>query len=240
MSELLDVNIKYYVFIDTAAFREVIDLLGGVDYYIPVDLDYDDPTQNLHIHLKKGQQTLNGAQSEQFVRFRKPNRWNKEIRKYYDGSDIKRTEAQRNFLKELMRQKLNIQYLPKLTGVINTIFDSVETNFTLNEVIRMTGFISKFNINNVEFLQLPGTNYDAAPWYYLCDVNESRALVDEKFPGRDSFVTVDVDVRESYKKMKKPTAPKPAQSADNSQTDSDVQDNPSNADTSITGSDQDP
>lgn len=239
VSELLDVKIKYYVFVDTAAFREVIDLLGGVDYYIPVDLDYDDPTQNLHIHLKKGQKTLNGAQAEQFVRFRKPNRWNKEVRKYYDGSDIKRTEAQRNFLKELMRQKLNIQYLPKLTSVINTIFDSVETNFTLNEVIRMTGFISKFNINNVEFLQLPGTTYDASPWYYLCDVNESRALIAESFPGVDSFVTVDVDLRESYKKMKGPTAPKITQSA-NAQTDSSEQDNPSNTDTSITGSDQDP
>jgi LCP family protein required for cell wall assembly len=240
VSELLDVNIKYYVFVDTAAFREVIDLLGGVDYYIPADMDYDDPTQNLHIHLKKGQQTLNGAQAEQFVRFRKPNRWNKEIRKYYDGSDIKRTEAQRNFIKELMRQKLNIQYLPKLTSVINTIFDNVETNFTLNEVIRMTSLVSKFNINNVEFLQMPGTTYDASPWYYLCDVNESRALMAEKFICEDSFVTVDVDLRDSYKKMKRPVAPKPAQSANNTQTDTSAQENPSNNDTSITGSDQDP
>ena len=53
VSELLDVNIKYYAFVDTAAFREIIDLLGGVDYYIPADMNYDDPTQNLHIHLKK-------------------------------------------------------------------------------------------------------------------------------------------------------------------------------------------
>ncbi len=240
VSELLDVNIKYYVFIDTAAFREVIELLGGVDYYIPVDLDYDDPTQNLHIHLKKGQQTLNGSQAEQYVRFRKPNRWNKEVRKYYDGSDIKRTEAQRNFLKELMRQKLSIQYLPKLTSVINTIFDSVETNFTLNEVVRLTGFVSKFSIENVNFLQMPGENYDASPWYYLCDVKESRALMAERFPGEDSFVTVDVDLRDSYTKMKGPTAPKPAVTANNTQSGSSEEDNPSNAETSITGSDQDP
>ncbi len=240
VSELLDVNIKYYIFVDTAAFREIIDLLEGVDYYVPANMDYDDPTQNLHIHLKKGQQTLNGAEAEQFVRFRKPNRWNSEIRKYYDGSDIKRTDAQRDFMKELMLQKLNIQYLPKLTSVINTIFDNVETNFTLNEVVRLTGFISKFNINNVDFLQMPGVNYDASPWYYLCDVKESRALMAERFPGEDSFVTVDVGLRDSYTKMKRPTAPKPAVTANNTQPGSSEEDNPSNAETSITGSDQDP
>ena len=56
VSELLDINIKYYAFVDTSAFRKIIDLLGGVDYYVPVDMDYDDPVQGLHIHLKKGQQ----------------------------------------------------------------------------------------------------------------------------------------------------------------------------------------
>jgi hypothetical protein len=87
---------------------------------------------------------------------------------------------------------------------------------------------------------MPGTTYDASPWYYLCDVNESRALMAEKFICEDSFVTVDVDLRDSYKKMKRPVAPKPAQSANNTQTDTSAQENPSNNDTSITGSDQDP
>src|SRR5690606_29229750 len=146
VSELLDINIKYYAFVDTSAFRKIIDLLGGVDYYVPVDMDYDDPVQGLHIHLKKGQQRLNGEQAEQFVRFRKPNRWTKEIRKYYDGSDLKRNEAQQQFLRELMRQKLTIQYLPKLTNVINTMFEHVQTNLSLTETVKMTSYITKFKI----------------------------------------------------------------------------------------------
>lgn len=229
-SELLDVNIKYYVFVDTEAFRDIIDLLDGVNYYVPANLDYDDPTQNLHIHLKKGQQTLNGSEAEQFVRFRKPNRWNKEVRKFYDGSDIKRTEAQQNFMRELMKQKLNLQYLPKLTSVINTVFANVETNFTLNEVVKMTGFISKFKVDNVNFIPMPGIPYDASPWYYLCDVKEARKIIQESFPCNDAFITVDIDAKEAYKKYKMTMAPKTSRS----------EENPSNAETSITGSDQDP
>ena len=199
VSELLDVNIKYYAFIDTAAFRQIIDLLGGVDYYIPADMNYDDPTQNLHIHLKEGQQHLDGEKAEQFVRFRHPNKWTKEIRKYYDGSDLKRMEAQQNFVKELMRQKLNIQYLPKLNSIIGSVFNNVETNFSLNEIVRMTGYVSKFKMENVSFISMPGTTYDASPWYYLCDVAETRQITAEKFICSESFVAADEDVKDSYK-----------------------------------------
>lgn len=234
VSELLDVNIKYYAYVDTSAFRKIIDILGGVDYYVPVNMDYDDPLQNLHIHLKKGQQTLNGSQAEQFVRFRKPNKWTKELRQYYDGSDLKRNEAQQDFIRELMRQKLNLQYLPKLTSVINTVFENVTTNFTLNEIVKMTGYVSKFKVENVNFIPMPGTTYDVSPWYYICDVPATRQIMAESFICDDSFVTADRDRKDFYlTKAAKYSPPKPAPKEE-------AEENPSNGETSITGSDQDP
>jgi LCP family protein required for cell wall assembly len=243
VSELLDVNIKYYAFVDTAAFRNIIDLLGGVDYYVPVDMDYDDPMQNLHIHLKKGQQTLNGSQAEQYVRFRKPNKWTKELRKYYDGSDLKRNEAQQMFIKELMRQKLTLQYLPKLTSVIDTVFDNVDTNLTLNEVVKMTGYVSKFSIDNVNFIHMPGTTYDVSPYYYICNVSAAREIMAESFVCDDSFIKADPDAKAFYLTGKaKYDPPKPAaeQAKDDEPATDVTQNNPSNGDTSIKGSDQDP
>lgn len=238
VSELLDVNIKYYVFVDTSAFVKIIDLLGGVDYYIPADMDYDDPTQNLHIHLKKGQQTLDGKKAEQFVRFRHPNKWTKELRQYYDGSDLKRTEAQQNFLKELMRQKLNIQYLPKLNSIINVAFESVETNFTLSEIVKLTGYISKFKIDNVTFIPMPGKEYGASPWYWLCDVPATRKIMAESFKGTGTFVNVDVKKVTAYEKEKMVTAAEASKS--NTSNNKDVtKNNPSNDKTNIEGKDKD-
>lgn len=239
VSELLDINIKYYAFVDTAAFREIIDILGGVDYYVPVDMDYDDPVQNLHIHLKKGQQKLTGDKAEQYVRFRKPNKWNKEIKKYYDGSDIKRTEAQQSFMRELMKQKLNLQYLPKLNNIVETVFDNLETNMALNEVIKFTGYISKFSIDNVTFIPMPGTTYDASPWYYLCDVESTRKIMAESFICNESFVKVDKEASKSYKNNKNSKASNSNKSGkevskDNESSAKDVKkNNPSNAESSL-------
>lgn len=241
VSELLDVNINYYAFVDTSAFREIIDLLGGVDYNIPADMHYDDPTQNLHIHLKKGHQNLNGAKAEQFVRFRHPNVWNKEIRKYYDGSDLKRMEAQQRFLKALAVQKLNLQYLPKLDSIIKAIFENVETNFSLSEVIKLTGYISKFKTDNLNFIPMPGTTYDASPWYYLCDIESSRKIIAESFPCRDGFVSANENAVIAYLNEKPLTKPKPAASdkSINGKNETGKRDitenNPSNPDSSITG-----
>jgi polyisoprenyl-teichoic acid--peptidoglycan teichoic acid transferase len=234
VSELLDVNIKYYVFVDTSAFRDIIDLLGGVNYYVPVDLNYDDPTQNLHIHLKQGQQTLNGTQSEHYIRFRKPNKWTSEVKKYYDGSDIMRTEVQQAFLKELMRQKLNLQNLPKLNSIISVVFQNLETNLSLNEVIKMTGYISKFKVENVNFIPMPGKPYDATPWYYLCDIDSARQICMESFIGTSSYLMIDNASKEAYKNIMEDLDNNTKTTSSKSTT----KNNPSNAESSIKGTDK--
>ena len=38
---------------------------------VPINMNYDDPYQDLYIHLNKGTYKLNGKQAEQFCRFRK-------------------------------------------------------------------------------------------------------------------------------------------------------------------------
>ena len=236
VSELLDVNVKYYAFIDTAAFRDTIDLLGGVDYYIPADMNYDDPTQKLHIKLKKGQQRLNGVQSEHFVRFRRPNKWNKEIKKYYDGGDLMRLEAQQSFLKELMAQKLNLMYLAKLNSIIGVIFENIETNLTLNEIIKLTGYISKFRVENLTFIPMPGKHYEASPWYYLCDVKSTRLITAKSFVSTDSFVITDTKAKTAYKIETSVTDAKTTKTTNAAATHKNTQkSNPSNAESSIKG-----
>lgn len=235
VSELLDVNIKYYVFVDTKAFRKVIDLLGGVDINIPADMDYDDPTQNLHIHLKKGLRHLDGAQAEQYVRFRDPNRWTKEIRKYYDGSDLKRIEAQQNFISELVKQKLTIKYLPKLNSIISTIFENIDTNFTMNELVKLSGYAGKVNTGNLNFITMPGTTHDGSPWYFLCDVEAARAIVEESFKGSGTFVNVDASAKGSYSTGTVKSGNTKTAGSSGSTKKGSTKNNPSNGDSALSG-----
>ena len=85
-----------YALVNLSAFVEAVDLLGGLDFDVPMDMDYDDPDQNLFIHLKAGEQHLTGEQLMWVVRFRSG----------YANADIGRTEVQRAVMKTAMKQWL--------------------------------------------------------------------------------------------------------------------------------------
>jgi LCP family protein required for cell wall assembly len=157
--EILGLEIEHYVYINIETFRDIIDLLGGVDIYIPADLDYDDPTQDLHIHFRKGLHHLDGRRAELYLRFRKPNNseFSEELLKYYDGSDLKRIEAQKNFIKELVRQKANLFYLTKLNQIISTVYDNTETNIPMGEALNMIKHAVGFDPKNLNTFSLPGS-----------------------------------------------------------------------------------
>ena len=40
--------------IDMDAVETAVDLLGGVEFDVPQDMDYTDPAQGLEIHLRAG------------------------------------------------------------------------------------------------------------------------------------------------------------------------------------------
>lgn len=82
-----------YALVNLSAFVEAVDLLGGLDFDVPMDMDYDDPDQNLFIHLKAGEQHLTGEQLMWVVRFRSG----------YANADIGRTEVQRAVMKTAMK-----------------------------------------------------------------------------------------------------------------------------------------
>ena len=63
IEDMLGVPVDFYVSVDLQGFIALIDQIGGVDFDVPEDMDYDDPYQDLHIHFKAGLQHLNGQQA---------------------------------------------------------------------------------------------------------------------------------------------------------------------------------
>ncbi|MBN2851942.1 MAG: LCP family protein, partial [Clostridia bacterium] len=154
------INTKYYVVLDLSIFREVIDQLGGVDFNIPVDLNYDDPTQDLHIHFNKGMQHLTGQKAEEFLRYRYPSDkiYTDELNAIYpgQGSDIDRIAMQQAFLKELIRQKSTFIYYTKISSILDVVYDKVETNIDLNSILDLLKYIPSFNMDAISWYIIPG------------------------------------------------------------------------------------
>ena len=186
LEDMLGQKINYFMYINLKTIREVVDLLDGVYYTVPCDLKYNDPTQNLNINIKKGNQLLNGKQVEGLLRYRHPNTngWTKEIRKYYDGGDLKRIERQKDFIREAMRQKLTLAYIPKINEVINNVYENVKTDLPLSEVFKLTVGLPDIDVDAMQSETLPGeAKYIDKLSFFVHYPKETLALAETLFSG---------------------------------------------------------
>lgn len=125
LNSLLGFPVDGYVLVDLEAFKKTVDLVGGVDFDVPQDMNYEDASQNLYIHLQKGMQHLDGEQAMGLVRFRKG----------YATQDIQRTQTQQQFLKALAKQCLSVSSLTKLREFADIFSQYVTTNLTTGNMV---------------------------------------------------------------------------------------------------------
>lgn len=148
VKEITGLPIHYFATIDFSGFINIIDALGGVDFEVPENMNYDDPAQNLHIHLKKGMQHLDGQAAHDFVRYRS----------YKNGrADLARVEAQQNFIKALVDQKLTASNLAKIDDIYEIVNDNVRTNYGFDNLMESFGTIKKLKAEDITMYVLPNT-----------------------------------------------------------------------------------
>lgn len=177
----------YYVKIDLNAFVEVVDLLGGVEFDVPVPMHYHDPAQNLNIDLEPGLQKLNGEQAMGLVRFRKSDRGANGKVTGYD--DTGRVQTQQAFLKAMFKQCLSIRNWTKITGYVEIFQRGVESDLTLGEMLWFARQAMDLSEDGFHTCTIPG-NYYASAWsrstrsmqsYVTLYGRQVVALVNESF-----------------------------------------------------------
>ena len=123
--EMLAVPIDYYVTVDTRAFRDIVNEIGGVWFDVPPGMDYEDPYQDLYIHLAPGYQKLYGDDALKLVR----------CRSAYASQDIGRAATQRAFLVALVKQTITLSNVTKVTELINILNTHVKSDMTLSNMV---------------------------------------------------------------------------------------------------------
>lgn len=178
VSRITGLPVHYYVTVDFKGFRKIIDTLDGVEFDVPFRMNYDDPTQNLHIHLKKGLQLLDGRKAEQLVRYRKGN----YKKQGYTEGDIGRIKMQQDFMRALIDQKLNFRYLSKADDIFAILQDYVKTNITIADIARYAGSAAKLRSDSIKTFILPGESYMIDNvWWYIYDKKETASMIKENF-----------------------------------------------------------
>ena len=155
VSDQLGIPVDYTVLVDLKAFQALVDTIGGVDFYIPVDMHYEDPYQDLSIHFSKGMRHLSGEEALKVVR----------CRNGYASQDIGRMQTQQDFLKAVAKQLMTPEIALKLPDLCGIFINYVETDLNAGNLAWLGGEVLNMGMDNISFATLPGEWHD--PYIYL-------------------------------------------------------------------------
>lgn len=165
------VPIDYYIKTDSQGFKRMVDRVGGIWIDVEKDMDYDDSWGNLHIHLKKGYQKLNGEQAVGYVRFR-----------HDASSDFGRMARQQKFIRAIASQVLTARNLTKLPALVQDARSAIETNMTTNDLLYLVTQLRGVPTSNMRFETVPGEARNIGGVSYVLPYERQTAeLVQELF-----------------------------------------------------------
>lgn len=173
------IEIHRYLAVELDGFVEIIDEIGGVEVDVPINMHYDDPVQDLHIHINKGLQLLDGKAAEGFVRYRKGNDGSS-----YPLGDIDRMKAQKQFVQNAVAKLVSVDGISKIPELIGIVKDNIETDISTAEATSYAAKVLSLPGENINFHTAPGVPlYKYGGWYYFIDGQENHTLVMNHFNG---------------------------------------------------------
>lgn len=192
VSKMLGIPVDHYVTVNLRAFVELVDAIGGVDFDIPVNMNYDDDWQDLHIHFDAGPRHLSGQEALQVVRWRQNNDGTG-----YATADIGRIGTQQEFLKAVAKQTLQLSNMDKVAEMAEIFQNWVETDLKLSNLVWIGEQALAAGSENITFHTLPG---DGAGWYkgasyYVLDAEGVLELVNTYFnPYKQDLTLEDMNI----------------------------------------------
>lgn len=173
VEKLFDIDINYYAKLDYKGFRKVIDAIGGIDMEIKQRMDYDDASQNLSIHFKKGEVVhLDGEKAEEFFRWRKNN----------DGTglaegDIGRIQNQHLFIEKVVKKFKSPAIIPKIPAIMAAIPEYCDTNMHPKDILKY-GWLAASAGNNIKITTLKGKGeYIGGISYFIYDEKQNADIL---------------------------------------------------------------
>lgn len=161
ISNLLGVDIDYYIATSTEGLRGLVDLVDGVWIVVDANMNYDDRGQDLHIHLKasKEKQLLKGKDAEGYVRFRK-DPWGDSGWKIVDGKKVPagRIARQQYFMRALANRVLSLPTKRQRADVLSKAYEKgyIVSDLNLKDWDALSEFMKNIDPEKMGMAVLPG------------------------------------------------------------------------------------
>ncbi|MEA4847595.1 MAG: LCP family protein [Clostridiaceae bacterium] len=151
VAALTGVNVHYYAEVDYEAVKALVDAIGGIKVTIPMDMNYDDPADDLHIHFEKGQVVSKGEDIIKLLRYRKNNKGGG----YKDG-DLGRVKMQQEIVKLGIEKVLRGNIVTNFLKLQDPVKEYVKTNMSPKQMMYYITKAKKIKKENVSLYTIPG------------------------------------------------------------------------------------
>ena len=177
ISYLIGFQPDFTVVVEWEAVDELVDAIGPVWFDVPYDMNYDDGTQDLYIHLEAGPQEIDGDEAMQLLRWRKNSDASGHVYGGYPNGDLGRIQPQQDFLKAVIETCLNNLTVDKIPALAQVFFNNVDTRGTLtvNNIawFAQEAILGGLSMDNVNFMTLPCEG----AWVYSRTVGNKQSYV---------------------------------------------------------------
>ncbi len=200
VSQLVGFEPDYQVIIEWEAVGKLVDAIGGVYFDVPRNMNYEDPYQDLSIHIKKGYQLLDGEQAMGVIRYRHDN----NMKYGYANGDLGRIETQQAFLKAVIKQLLQVKNVGKINQFSKIFEENVETDLSVQNLFwfGQAAIMGGLSMDNVNFVTMPNTpkscysrTYKNYQSYVVPNAKELLELVNTSLsPFVEKSVMSDLDI----------------------------------------------
>lgn len=148
-----------YILIELSGLEALVDTLGGVTFDVPVDMYYNDPTQDLFIDLTAGRQTLTGKEAMGVVRFRAG----------YADADLGRVQVQRAFLSAFIDQVVSLEGIAKAPQLLSVLMENASSDLSTGHYLWLAETALLADHGNIQTVTLPGSarNFPGGSYYVL-------------------------------------------------------------------------
>ena len=167
----LCINIHYYSMINLDGFRNIVDILGGIEVDIPQDMYCHDDTKDEYFTLKKGKHLLDGQQAELFVRFRSG----------YIQADIGRMNAQKIFMSALIKTVKENFTISKIVKMTSEIYKNLTTDLPLDDMIYFAKNMFSIDMEKINFMSMPGEAVYSGLSYYVMNRKATMNIIQNYF-----------------------------------------------------------
>ncbi|SHP77724.1 Putative transcriptional regulator [Mycobacteroides abscessus subsp. abscessus] len=163
IEHFLNIPIDYYVEINMAGFKDIVDAVGGIDVYNEYEFELDG------VFLTEGQHHLDGEEALQYARMRKQD----------PLGDFGRQERQKEVISKVIDKGLSLKTLTTYDDILSALEKNVKTNLTLDEILAIQKQY-KDAAETIERVEVPGEGDTINDiWYYIVDDETRQLLSDE-------------------------------------------------------------